>query len=120
MHGTGNKSNFEKIESKLNKYFYSYEGYISSHDYSKADDDELFQLDWVNINVKFCFYRILFPCATAKGPKQTIIAKETNPSFHPSELDSPPPKSSMRPKTTGPIDAPRNPINEYAAITVPR
>ena len=52
MHGTGDKSDFEQIESKLNKYFYSYEGYISSHDYSKADDDELFELAKLIRNTK--------------------------------------------------------------------
>ena len=41
MHGTGNNSGFKIIESKLNKYFYSYEGYISSHDCDQADDEEL-------------------------------------------------------------------------------
>ncbi|WP_298939362.1 HIT family protein [uncultured Psychromonas sp.] len=34
MHGTG-------VESKVNKYFESYEGYLSSHDFERADDEEL-------------------------------------------------------------------------------
>ena len=45
-------SDFEKvetrvgtvIESKFNKYFNSYEGYISSHDCDQADDNELKRL----------------------------------------------------------------------------
>ena len=41
MHGTGNNSDFKNIESKLNKYFNSYEGYISSHDCDQEDDKEL-------------------------------------------------------------------------------
>ena len=41
MHGTGNNSDFKNIESKINKYFNSYEGYISSHDCDQADDKEL-------------------------------------------------------------------------------
>ena len=41
MHGTGNNSDFKNIESKINKYFNSNEGYISSHDCDKADDKEL-------------------------------------------------------------------------------
>ena len=44
MHGIGNKSDFKNIKSKLNKYFYSYEGYISSHDCDQADDKELTNL----------------------------------------------------------------------------
>ena len=53
MHGTGNKSDFKNIESKLNKYFYTYEGYISSHDCHRADDEELKQLASKIRNRKF-------------------------------------------------------------------
>ena len=52
MHGTGNKSDFKKNESKINKYFYFYEGYISSHDYSKADHEELDELAKLIRNIK--------------------------------------------------------------------
>ena len=41
MHGTGSNSDFKRIESKLNKYFTSYEGYISSHDCDQVDDEKL-------------------------------------------------------------------------------
>jgi diadenosine tetraphosphate (Ap4A) HIT family hydrolase len=38
MHGTANMDEWKPIESKINKYFEQYEGYISSHDYDRADD----------------------------------------------------------------------------------
>jgi len=41
MHGTGGTSEFKKISSKVNKYFEKYEGYISSHDWQRADDETL-------------------------------------------------------------------------------
>ena len=44
MHGTGSHSDFRKISSNVNKYFDSYEGYVSSHDYKRADDDQLSRL----------------------------------------------------------------------------
>lgn len=44
MHNTGNSSEFRPIASKLDKFFDSYEGYISSHGYGRADDDELAKL----------------------------------------------------------------------------
>ena len=44
MHGTGNNSNFKAISSKIDKYFTKYEGYISSHDWKRADDIELAKL----------------------------------------------------------------------------
>lgn len=53
MHGTGNKSDFKNIESKINKYFYTYEGYISSHDCNQTDDDELKKLASKIRNRKF-------------------------------------------------------------------
>lgn len=41
MHGTKNMAEWKPIESKVEKYFDQYEGYISSHDYARADDTEL-------------------------------------------------------------------------------
>ncbi|WFQ79047.1 HIT family protein [Xenorhabdus sp. SF857] len=41
MHGTGNNSSFKRISSNMNKYFYKYEGYISSHDSKRASDNDL-------------------------------------------------------------------------------
>jgi len=40
MHGT-KVSKWEPIKSKVDKYFDMYEGYISSHDYKRADDEQL-------------------------------------------------------------------------------
>lgn len=44
MHGTGQGSEFKPIASSVNKYFDHYEGYISSHDYKREDDDVLAEL----------------------------------------------------------------------------
>lgn len=41
MHGTGNDSSFRRIHSKVDKFFTTYEGYISSHDWKRADEAEL-------------------------------------------------------------------------------
>lgn len=41
MHGTTDMTEWHKIESKVDKYFEKYEGYISSHDYKKEDDKKL-------------------------------------------------------------------------------
>ncbi|WP_080969162.1 HIT family protein [Chromobacterium violaceum] len=41
MHGTGSSSHFKKISSNNDKYFTQYEGYISSHDYKRASEDDL-------------------------------------------------------------------------------
>lgn len=41
MHGTANMSEWKPIESKVDKYFDKYEGYVSSHDYKKADATKL-------------------------------------------------------------------------------
>ncbi len=41
MHGTADISQWKPIESKVEKYFEKYEGYISSHDYRKADQAKL-------------------------------------------------------------------------------
>ncbi|MFO6421987.1 HIT family protein [Motilimonas sp. KMU-193] len=44
MHGTGNNPEFKLVESKVDKFFDCYEGYLSSHDYKRADDNELVQI----------------------------------------------------------------------------
>lgn len=44
MHGTENMEEWKPIESKVDKYFNKYEGYISSHDYKREDDDKLASL----------------------------------------------------------------------------
>jgi histidine triad (HIT) family protein len=41
MHKTGEGSGFKPIEFKLDKFFERYEGYLSSHDHSRANDKEL-------------------------------------------------------------------------------
>ncbi len=41
MHGTAHMAEWKPIESKVDKYFNTYEGYISSHDYKRADDEKL-------------------------------------------------------------------------------
>lgn len=43
MHGT-EKKKWVPIKSKVNKYFKKYEGYISSHDYLRADEKDLSKL----------------------------------------------------------------------------
>jgi diadenosine tetraphosphate (Ap4A) HIT family hydrolase len=40
MHGT-KMANWKPSESRIDKYFEKYEGYISSHDYKRADDEKL-------------------------------------------------------------------------------
>lgn len=44
MHGTGENSDFKPISSNVPKFFDTYEGYISSHDYSQMDKDELLKV----------------------------------------------------------------------------
>jgi diadenosine tetraphosphate (Ap4A) HIT family hydrolase len=44
MHGTKDMTKWKPIESNVNKYFDVYEGYISSHDYGRADEDKLADL----------------------------------------------------------------------------
>ena len=44
VHGTKDMKEWRPIESNINKYFEKYEGYISSHDYERADDSELKKL----------------------------------------------------------------------------
>lgn len=41
MHGTANIGEWKKIASDVDKFFETYEGYISSHDYKRADDTRL-------------------------------------------------------------------------------
>ncbi len=41
LHGTADIEEWAPIESKIEKYFEKYEGYISSHDYKQADHTEL-------------------------------------------------------------------------------
>lgn len=41
MHGTADIATWKPIESAIEKYFTQYEGYISSHDYKRADDATL-------------------------------------------------------------------------------
>lgn len=44
MHGTANMKEWKPIESKVDKYFNQYEGYISSHDYRREEDEKLAKL----------------------------------------------------------------------------
>lgn len=43
MHGT-KQATWKPIKSNNKKYFKTYEGYLSSHDYNRADDKELYAL----------------------------------------------------------------------------
>lgn len=45
MHGTKHvHENWQAVNSNVDKYFEQYEGYISSHDFQRADDGELAKL----------------------------------------------------------------------------
>ncbi|WP_316674857.1 HIT family protein [uncultured Tolumonas sp.] len=44
MHGTSDLKTWRPIESRVDKYFLQYEGYLSSHDHLRADDNELASL----------------------------------------------------------------------------
>lgn len=44
MHGTANMTEWKQLKSNVDKYFEHYEGYISSHDYKRADDEKLARL----------------------------------------------------------------------------
>jgi len=44
MHGTKNMKEWKALHSNVEKYFEKYEGYISSHDYKRADDAKLAEL----------------------------------------------------------------------------
>jgi histidine triad (HIT) family protein len=41
MHGTAGMTQWRQLKRNQDKYFEIYEGYISSHDYRRADDQEL-------------------------------------------------------------------------------
>ena len=43
MHGT-KMGEWKQFQSNVDKYFEKYEGYISSHDYKRADDEKLAKL----------------------------------------------------------------------------
>jgi histidine triad (HIT) family protein len=43
MHGT-KAEGWKPVHSNVNKYFEKYEGYISSHDYKRVDDEQLAKL----------------------------------------------------------------------------
>lgn len=44
MHGTASDTEWKRHKSDIDKYFEFYEGYISSHDYKRADDEKLAEL----------------------------------------------------------------------------
>ncbi len=44
MHGTADQTEWKPRESIVDKYFDQYEGYISSHDHTRANEDELEEL----------------------------------------------------------------------------
>ncbi len=44
MHGTENMKEWKPLKSNVDKYFKKYEGYISSHDYKREDDEKLAKL----------------------------------------------------------------------------
>ena len=44
MHGTANLKEWKPLKSSVSKYFENYEGYISSHDHTRADDVYLAEL----------------------------------------------------------------------------
>lgn len=41
MHGTSKTKPWEKISSNVDKFFDKYEGYVSSHDHKRANDEDL-------------------------------------------------------------------------------
>jgi len=44
MHGTGDLKEWKPLKSNVDKYFTKYEGYVSSHDYKRAEDSALAEL----------------------------------------------------------------------------
>ncbi len=44
MHGTKELAEWKPLKSNVDKFFERYEGYISSHDYKRADDAKLAEL----------------------------------------------------------------------------
>jgi diadenosine tetraphosphate (Ap4A) HIT family hydrolase len=41
MHGTSDMKAWKAIESEVNEYYTSYPGYLSSHDYQRANEEDL-------------------------------------------------------------------------------
>jgi histidine triad (HIT) family protein len=41
MHGTAGMEEWKQLKSNVDKYFKKYEGYISSHDFKREDDEKL-------------------------------------------------------------------------------
>lgn len=41
MHGTADMEKWRPLSSNIEKYFEKYEGYLSSHDYKREDDEKL-------------------------------------------------------------------------------
>ena len=50
MHGTGDLAEWRPIKSSVDKYFDSYEGYISSHDGPRATDESLMLMQKLILN----------------------------------------------------------------------
>lgn len=44
MHGTKDMKKWKPLHSNVDKYFKQYEGYISSHDYKREEDEKLAKL----------------------------------------------------------------------------
>lgn len=44
LHGTAGNEEWKPFHSSVDKYFDQYEGYVSSHDWKRADDEELAEL----------------------------------------------------------------------------
>lgn len=44
MHGTENIKEWRPVKSSVDKFFAQYEGYISSHDWKRGDDEKLAEL----------------------------------------------------------------------------
>jgi histidine triad (HIT) family protein len=44
MHGTADMKEWRELKSNMSKFFEKYEGYISSHDYKREDDEKLKKL----------------------------------------------------------------------------
>jgi diadenosine tetraphosphate (Ap4A) HIT family hydrolase len=44
MHGTDSIKEWKSIKSNVDKFFTQYEGYISSHDWKRADDEKLAEI----------------------------------------------------------------------------
>ena len=44
MHGTSDLKEWKQLKSNVDKFFKTYEGYLSSHDYKRAEDEKLAEL----------------------------------------------------------------------------